>query len=414
MKKNNIIILLGSIFYPIYMLPFTIMAIINNNKIGYLFLSFFIACLGYMMIPYDTMDIVRHYEMFLSFKDIPLSDVSEYGRNVDYAFSLYSWFIINIGLPKEFIPFSTAFFSYSLYFLSFYKIVNTFFNKEKSSLGFKSLIVLGVFLLMSEIKFMDAVNGLRNACAFSLFTYAISQYLIDNKKMCFFVLAFISIFIHASAVLLLLPFLVSLALSDRFFKGLLLVSYLILMVGASGLFYNLIELLEPFLRSYNLYYPSYFDPNGVWGAGYYEDANLNTIVFEKYIKPLPYYVAGIYFVFVNKFANKRMASFLMLLFFIIACLSVSRTIFDRLNNIFVILFVLFLIMEFGQKKLTLFKRLFVSAFLISSVMMSLGSLYKYRDIYWYSWSKVFYMPLPILFLTNEISPDNYIIRNAGE
>ncbi|QLB20573.1 hypothetical protein A6B43_03030 [Vespertiliibacter pulmonis] len=366
------------------------------------------------MIPYDTMDIVRHYDMFLTFKDIPVSDVYEYGRNVDYIFSLYSWLIINIGLPKEFIPFSTTFFSYILYFLSFYKIINTFFNKDISSISFKLLTVIGFFLLINEIKFMDTANGLRNACAFSLFTYAMSNYVIRGGKIYFLCLSAFSICIHASAALLLLPFLVSLILKGRVPKGIILISYLILIIGASGLFYSIIELLEPILRSNNLYYPSYFDPDGVWGAGYYENANLNTIVFEKYIKPLPYYVAGIYFIFVNKYASKKMASFLIVLFFCIACLSVSRTIFDRLNNIFVILFILFLVMELCQKKFTILKKIFIFIFISSSIFMSLGSLYKYRDIYWPSWNKILYTPLPVLFLTNEILPDNYIIRNSGE
>lgn len=414
MKKNNIIILLGSIVYPIYILPFMISAIINNNKFGYFSLSFFIAYLGYMMIPYDTMDIVRHYDMFLNFKDIPISDVYEYGRNVDYIFSLYSWFIINIGLPKEFIPFSTAFFSYTLYFLSFYKIINTFFDKDISSISFKLLTALGFFLLVNEIKFMDAANGLRNACAFSLFTYALSNYVIRGGIIYFLCLSAFSICIHASASLLLLPFLVSIIFRGKVSRGVVLISYLILIIGASGLFYSIVEILEPILRSNNLYYPSYFDPNGIWGAGYYDNANLNTIIFEKYIKPLPYYIAGIYFLFFNKYTSKKMTNFLILLFFCIACLSVSRTIFDRLNNIFVILFILFLMMELCQKKLTSLKKIFIFVFVISSVFMSLGSLYKYRDIYWLSWSEILYIPLPVLFFTNEILPDNYIIRNSGE
>ena len=68
MKKQKIIIFWGSMLYPIYFLPYLIRSIIKNELFGYILLAFFLGILAYLMIPYDTMDIVRYYDKFEIFK----------------------------------------------------------------------------------------------------------------------------------------------------------------------------------------------------------------------------------------------------------------------------------------------------------------------------------------------------------
>lgn len=417
MKKSNILLFLGSLIYPIYFFPFMISSILKSERIGYLLFSFCLACLAYTMIPYDTMDITRYYEIFNEFQQAEFAEIFEYGRNVDLIFFIYSWLLLNIGFTKEFIPFSTTFIAYSLIFSSFFYITHFYYyNSQKKNNSLIFLNMLGFILLFSQIRFMDAASGLRNALAISIFVYAFSKWFISEKKLVLFTLfSIVAILVHASILIVIITLFLSYFISNRsILKFTLVISYLLLITGITEIiFYSGISILEPLLREYNLYYPSYFDPDGVWGAGYFEDANLNTIIFEKYIKPFPLYIAGLYFIIEKNFIHKVFSNFLISFFILIACVSISRTLFDRLGSIFVILFIFFLMIELSCKKLSLLKQIFLLFFISSLMIMNIGSVYKYRDVYIKSWTKMFVIPMPALFL-DSIEPDQYIIRNSGE
>ncbi|MCU9998455.1 EpsG family protein [[Pasteurella] aerogenes] len=423
MKKQKIIIFWGSMLYPIYFLPYLIRSIIKNELFGYILLAFFLGILAYLMIPYDTMDIVRYYDKFEIFKYTSFQEIFEYGRNVDHVIYIYIWSIANIGLPKEFIPFSITFVTYSLYFLSFYKVINFSFFLRKNlflysekELSLGALLLIVFLMLINQIRFMDVASGLRNALAFSLFTYSfISYFLLNYRLLLFIFFSILAVSIHASVVILFIVLLLSIFVNNlSIFRKMLMLCYVVLLLGlADNIFYYVVYSLEPILREFNLYYPSYFDPDGVWGAGYYNDANMNTIIFEKYIKPLPLYLSGLYFILVNKYTNEKFSRFLIVLFIVVVLMSISRTIFDRLGNIYVVLFILFFTLEVFSKKIGQLKKLFLILFIGSLILMSFASVYKYRDIYWLSWKDVLFLPVPMLFF-NEVDENKYIIRNGAE
>lgn len=413
---NKLIIFIGSLFYPIYFLPLAFQYVIKNEKFGYFMISLFMGMLAYTMIPYDTMDIVRHYEKFELFSSISFDELFLEGRLVDYIFNIYAWAIINIGLSKEFVPLSVTFISYYLYLVTFKIIIDREFSSSNSPrVSHKFIVLLGFFLIINEIRFMDAASGLRNIFSFSIFSYALINYIYTKKYFSLILLSLLAIGIHFSALIALLIFLVSHFIRiGTFSKGIYVVCYFLFVLGATDvIFYFAINKLEPYLREYGLYFPSYFDEDGVWGAGYYLTQNIKSLIFEKYIKTFPLYVAGLYFILFRNFKNTILSKYLFILFIFITMISVSRTLLDRFNWFFVILFIYFLMIEVINRRISNMKKVFIFIFSFSLITMDLGSIYKYRDIFGRSWGDLLYTPF-IFKYDNHIEPYQYIIRNSGE
>lgn len=413
---NKLIIFIGSLFYPIYFLPLAFQYVIKNEKFGYFMISLFMGMLAYTMIPYDTMDIVRHYEKFELFSSISFDELFLEGRLVDYIFNIYAWAIINIGLSKEFVPLSVTFISYYLYLVTFKIIIDREFSSSNSPrVSHKFIVLLGFFLIINEIRFMDAASGLRNIFSFSMFSYALINYIYTKKYFSLILLSLLAIGIHFSAFIALLIFLVSHFIRiGTFSKGIYVVCYFLFVLGATDvIFYFAINKLEPYLREYGLYFPSYFDEDGVWGAGYYLTQNIKSLIFEKYIKTFPLYVAGLYFILFRNFKNTILSKYLFILFIFITMISVSRTLLDRFNWFFVILFIYFLMIEVINRRISNMKKVFIFIFSFSLITMDLGSIYKYRDIFGRSWGDLLYTPF-IFKYDNHIEPYQYIIRNSGE
>lgn len=413
---NKLIIFIGSLFYPIYFLPLAFQYVIKNEKFGYFMISLFMGMLAYTMIPYDTMDIVRHYEKFELFSSISFDELFLEGRLVDYIFNIYAWAIINIGLSKEFVPLSVTFISYYLYLVTFKIIIDREFSSSNSPcVSHKFIVLLGFFLIINEIRFMDAASGLRNIFSFSIFSYALINYIYTKKYFSLILLSLLAIGIHFSAFIALLIFLVSHFIRiGTFSKGIYVVCYFLFVLGATDvIFYFAINKLEPYLREYGLYFPSYFDEDGVWGAGYYLTQNIKSLIFEKYIKTFPLYVAGLYFILFRNFKNTILSKYLFILFIFITMISVSRTLLDRFNWFFVILFIYFLMIEVINRRISNMKKVFIFIFSFSLITMDLGSIYKYRDIFGRSWGDLLYTPF-IFKYDNHIEPYQYIIRNSGE
>ncbi len=416
MSGNKLIIFIGSLFYPIYFLPLAFQYVIKNEKFGYFMISLFMGMLAYTMIPYDTMDIVRHYEKFELFSSISFNELFLEGRLVDYIFNIYAWIIIKVGLNKEFIPLSVTFISYYLYLVTFKIIIDREFSSSNSPCAnHKFIVLLGFFLIINEIRFMDAASGLRNIFSFSIFSYSLINYIYTKKYFSLILLFLLAIGIHFSAFIALLIFLASHFIRiGTFSKGIYVVCYFLFVLGATDvIFYFAINKLEPYLREYGLYFPSYFDEDGVWGAGYYLTQNIKSFIFEKYIKTFPLYVAGLYFILFRNFKNAILSRYLFVLFIFITTISVSRTLLDRFNWFFVILFIYFLLIELINRKVSNLKRVFIFIFSFSLITMDLGSIYKYRDIFSRSWGDLLYTPF-IFKYDNHIEPYQYIIRNSGE
>ena len=403
------LVFFGSSLYPLYTLPWVIKYMLKNDNLGYILFSFFMGLLAYTMIPYDTMDITRHYEAFEDISKVNISEVFDYGRVFDYSFNLYMWTIHYIGLPKEFVPFSFIFIQIMFYFLSLKIVIHYSFSNREVPLWFMGL---SLFLILNEIRFIGAASGLRNGLAFSIFIYAQIEYFFAHKRLKFFLLSLLSMLMHMSVIpIFFLTLIATVFRLKTIGKFLFFLSLILLMSGqGSKIFYAIIHILEPFLRSVGLYFHAYMDPDGAWGTNFYADQNMKTIILEKLIKPLPFYLAGIYLLWVKDFKNIYIQNYLYYAYIFIALVSASRTMLDRYSYYFVLFFILFFLSEISSKGVSKLKKIFIAIFISSLLLMDAGGLAKYRDIIIY-WKSFFYTPAPFLFL-QDIEPKDYIHRES--
>ena len=409
-RFEKLLVVVGSMLYPVYTLPWMIKYMLKNKMIGYILFSFLMAYLAYTMIPYDTFDITRHYEAFNKISMMNFNEVFENEMMITkYPLHVYMWFVHNIGLPKEFVPFSLIFIQFMFYFLSLKKIVKYSFAYNKVPLWFMGL---ALFLILNEIRFIGTASGLRNGLAFSIFIYAQIEYFLAQKRFKFVLLSLLSILIHISVLpLFLITLFASIFRLKIIGKLLFILSLILLISGQSNkIFYAIIHILEPFLRSVGLYFHAYMDPDGAWGSNFYADKNIKTIILEKIIKPLPFYLAGLYLLLIKNFKNKNIQNYLYYIYIFVAFVSASRTMLDRYSYYFVLLFIFFFLSEISNLKLTKFKKIFIIIFSGSILLVDLGGLLKYRDIL-VRWSKTLYEPVPFSLL-HHVEPKDYIHRES--
>ncbi len=416
---SKALILVGSLVYPVYTLPFVISSMLKNQRFGYLLFSFFMGYLAYLMIPYDSFDLTRHYASFNAISGYSFSEIINYDPydKFKYPFYLYCWCVAQLGLPKEFVPFSIIFTLYSLYFLTLKKILDHTPKREKTEttknyISLYMLTLLGVFLIFNEIRFIGAASGLRNTFAFSIFIYALFDFLYFKKRLKFIVLSILACCVHISVLPIVLIFIFSKVVKIlKFNKWLLTLVYIVLITGVVSVLFTLVfKSLEPILRPLGLYSHAYMDVDGAWGLGYFIDKNIKTIILEKYLKPMPVYLAGAYFLLVKNYIRKDLARYLLIFFVFIVLVSVSRTMLDRYSILFVSLFIYFLVIELQYKPLTKVKKIFVACFIVSLLLVDVGGLYRYRGVYLPSWGKIFYTPLPITLL-DSVETNEYIQRH---
>ena len=178
------------------------------------------------------------------------------------------------------------------------------------------------------------------------------------------------------------------------------------------MFYLFIGYLAPFLKSQGLYFHAYFDPDGKWGSSFWETRNLKTIIYEKYLKPMPFYLFGFYLMFFKRNEFKYIIKFLYLLFIFIAVVSISRTLFDRYAYFFVLLFTIFYLQEIYFTKISKYKKYFLILIIFSFFSLNIGGFVKYRNIFVSkNWIQSFYIPAPFMML-EDIQKQDYIKRKS--
>jgi len=390
---------------------------LKNEYFGYILFSGLMGLLAYLMIPYDTFDLIRHYSDFNSMRGIDFHEILIVdSREKHYVFNVFLWIINILNLPKELVPFLVTFLKYFLYFVSF-KYTYSYFSKtgknSTNSAPKKYIFALFLFFLFNELRFIDDASGLRNSLAFALFILSIVLYSVKKKILFPILLTSLAIGIHFSIIPLALTFIFASVIKlGKVGKFLFIISLIMLVTGTTEkLFTIIMGALEPFLRSLGLYFHAYMDIDGVWGAAFYDDKNIKTIILNKVIKPLPFYLAGIYLLLNKQMAWKLLQNYLFILFIFIAIISISRTMLDRYSYFFAILFILVLTSEYCTKPLTQVKKIFLFIFFTVIILGDLAGIYKYRDLFIPSWSKVFYIPAPVLLLES-VETNEYIHRHG--
>lgn len=414
-KFEKIFIFFCFLLYPVYTLPWIIKYMLKNEKLGYIMFSLFMGFLAYLFIPYNTMDITRHYESFKIISELSFYEIGNHGSPLSYITYVYMWILNQLHLPKEFLPFSFVFFSYYLLLL----VIMDISNNYKKSLTLKKWLprkrhhYLFLFIFLNNFRFFYTASGLRNTFAISLFIYSVYRIYTQEKKIFPSFLIIFSIFIHISIlpialILIIVNFLKKKNISKLFF----ITGAIIIFLGLSVIiFYALIDLFEPFLKANGLYFRAYMDRDGAWGGGFFKERNIKTIIYEKYIKPFPYYLSLIYLIVVKNSKEQKYLKLLYVISFFISLISISMAMFDRYIYMFSYIFMIFLMFEYKEKYITSFKKLFISLYIVALLMIDVFAIYKYRDIYIRSWGDTFYTPM-IFKILDSVEPHQYIERNG--
>jgi hypothetical protein len=410
------LIVVGSLLYPLYALPWIIKAMVKNEYFGYLLFSWVMAYSSYLMIPYNDFDLTRHYESFLLMSNISFDEILIVDPRIKhYFFNIYMWLINEMGLSKQFVPFFITFIKYMLYFATFRRVLNAYpIVDEQTDISSKWLMVIFLFLLIGTIRFVGDTSGLRNSLAFSIFIYAIIRQYIDHKYILSLFLFILSIGVHLSIVPLILIFYFSIVLKFlNMSRGIFIIAAILLFTGmADKIFFFAMDILKPYLQASYLYFPDYMSPGGKWGSGFWVGQRMGIIILEKYLNPSVFYLAALYLLVVKDFTFDKIKVFLYLSFSFIVLVSISRTMLSRYAYFYELLLVFIIMSEYTTKYLTLFKKLFLIILVLSVLAIKLGGLYRYRIIYMKSWGSSMLVPAPVMML-RDVGVHNYIIPNNG-
>ena len=164
--------------YPLCVIPFLMQYMIKGEKWAFTLFSLFLGLLAYLLIPYDTWDITRHYADYQYIKTLSFSEVWQQGF-LHLFLNNIMWLVNALGLPKEFVPFFFTVGAYSAYIKVLFWVSKDY-NPEELNISNRVYFFLFSFLLYNTIRFEWVADGLRNPLAFAVSLLGI--YIVLSKK----------------------------------------------------------------------------------------------------------------------------------------------------------------------------------------------------------------------------------------
>lgn len=378
-----------SLLNPVYALIFSITGSIKRSS-NYLVLSSFalaFALISFSIKPLVELDLYRHYIRIENLLGLSFNKVLDTTDTGYLLFDIYAWLIINLGFPKQIFTASIIFISYMLV-LSVYKDIKSNYLQHVRL----STIAVSFLIFWLSIDFVLLSSGIRSIFA-NIIVFYVSYYLIFNSRFLLFIFGVIlAFFIHPGS--LVPSLLISVAiLSHRIIKKpkMFVIIGLVLIVGSS-IVYNIIEFISSYLVGFSFYSPAYLSQdNTSSGAGSLQARNLNGIFGDFIIARLPGYIAFFYLLLLKNRSKDPLYLTLCLGVLYLGLFFQYFTIYERFNSFFVLLFSLFIIIEYSREPNN-FNKLFIIFFSSSLVIYSIFNLFRYYS-YLSSAVEVLYKPL---------------------
>ena len=373
MNKLNIIIIslmFGNIFLS---LPVSLYSIYKKKE-SIFTISLFLAILGFYFIPEtNDYDIARY---FLIFEDEICRQeffTSDGGIILKYVIK----FLIYLKLPKNMLPFISAFVSYYFLLKVFEKSID---KKNVSNLTYFSLFIISYISIP-----IIGYTGMRFLPATAIFIFAI---IVEKNKYIRLVYMIFSILIHTSILVPVLIFYFCkffLKKRIRFNKILILTS---IFLGAFLEPYKLLNLFNE-INKFNIIYIS---PNyilGKWGMGFIES---RITLISKLVNYILLYLRFIIIFLFNIFFynNKNNKNFIkknFILLFSCFCFMLYRyfTFWERYTNILIfIIYFTIILKNIRSIKYNLFKFMIIIYFFLNLIY----DLRKYYICFYISYNNI--------------------------
>ncbi|MCG6191226.1 EpsG family protein [Maribellus maritimus] len=180
-NKINLPVIGLFIIYPLISLPFLLIEVINKKKYAVVLLSFFMAALGYILIPTITDDLTKHYDDFSklttdwgSFKFLLI-------QNTDFVLTLFQFFIKVFNLSPQLIPFLSVFIGYFLKFLILFQFVKIYEAKNERKIP-KTIWILLIAFTFLTISFRNFALNIRMPVALTLQMYGLFVLYFKKEK----------------------------------------------------------------------------------------------------------------------------------------------------------------------------------------------------------------------------------------
>ncbi|PGT89046.1 EpsG family protein [Bacillus sp. AFS040349] len=174
--------------------------IFPREKLNYYFLliSFILAIIGFFVVPNNTMDLYKHYQVLEAIRISGIEVVSNHNYYDSLPIFRIYFYLISFLQYNGFLPAITVFITYALTFKTIYKL-GIRYNVSKLGMLLAMLFFVGTF------NYLGLLSGIRNMLAFSVFAYFLYIDLVEKKNSLFCWLIYILLcFFHSSTVVLVL------------------------------------------------------------------------------------------------------------------------------------------------------------------------------------------------------------------
>lgn len=374
------VFLIGLFFIsPLLSLPFIFVEIYNKKRYAQTLLALFMGFASWLFPPiYDS---YRHYLTFFEVNSNPYFFDENFGAKFDFILLSLDQLYGKIGLSFEVVKFTLSFIAYEIVFWLFRDILKRNPNLEKN------YFLIFVFFFLS-VPFIDITVGIRQVSA--SFFFILGIYLLFYKNKFGYIFALLSIFMHYSFLLYIIPFVI--LAKKRFQISNKKTFTLIFLIF---IFFNpvLINILLSHLPlSANMFALADAYLNGYYSTARTEGRNLNYMFFFWLTKIDLF----IYIYLCIKEKNNGLtglSKFAMIFLAFDLCL--SYILFGR----FIIIFGWLTRISILQNSLP-FLRKWISLLVCLGCIIFVGALFPYRNVI--SSSKEYNLALPVPFiLTSE-------------
>lgn len=392
------LVVFAFIVNPILTLPFVVIELLNRKPYALVLFSIFMGLLGFILIPSESSDITRIYDIFNQLQHASFGQFLEFSRTqLDFLLYLYAWILGKIGLSKQFLQFTTL-------FVTYYLIFKVYFDwSAKVDLDKVKKFVFFIFILFF-IPFLSTYSGMRNNTALAFFIYGVYCLHFKNSKRGY-VFILLSLFTHFMAILLVLLYLIAkfVNVSTKKIRYIYLFSFVLLVIPGNPIisWLNTLSVGFDFLEQRQVSYLG----GSEWSGFFLSGMSLKGKVFFV-LTMLPYYWLLIYLIATIKDSFLRKYAYILGVFTNVLS-AVPGTLYKRYCVALVFLGVLILLDEYKVKEWYESKKKYIYMFIIFFIIMRLSDVFTMRYSVSKSYNRI-YLYSTFNYFTKDFNKNDYV------